>query len=134
MASVMAIVSKVVFEKAHGRDVRPGAVLPFDGYDSQHASLAAGGDLYLVTVRPGDVLWLVGVLRGPRSTGKRWAAARSAAPVADASRVVGKLRFQNGAGVSTAPGKLGMSLQTPRAATAGATPCSTGTTTSTTSS
>ncbi len=120
MTSVMAIVSRSVFEKTHGREVQPGAVLPFDGYDSQHASLAPlakGGDLYLVTVRPGDVLWLVGVLRRPRSTGKRWAAARNAAPVADASGIVGRLRFANGAGVNGAPGKLGMSLQTPRALT-----------------
>ncbi|MBS2018003.1 MAG: hypothetical protein JST00_34320 [Deltaproteobacteria bacterium] len=100
--------------------MRVGVVLLFDGYDSQHASLAPlakGGDLYLVTVRPGDVLWLVGVLRRPRSTGARWQAARNVAPVADASRIVGGLRFESGAGVNAAPGKLGMSLQTPRALT-----------------
>ena len=69
--SVLAIVSKAVFEKearAGTRALGVGDVWPTSRYASASPSLeslASGGDLYLVTVRPGDVLWFVAVLRAP---------------------------------------------------------------------
>ena len=71
MAHVMAIVGKTVFEgleREHGA-LAPGATVPLDRYLSAHKglrTLAEGGSLHLVTARPGDALWLVGVLRAPR--------------------------------------------------------------------
>lgn len=121
MASVLALVSKGEFERDHAR-ARAGDVLPYALYASTNKaldSLADGGDLYLVTVRPGEVLWLVAVLRAPRTSKAGWVAPTNVTPVADASPLVPQLRFQSGKGVSTEPGKLAMSLQTPRTLTAG---------------
>ena len=119
--SVLAVVSKAVFEK----EARVGGVLLGVGatfrtsvYTSANPALEAlreGGDLYLVTVRPGDVLWLVGILRAPRSKGGSWRAEANATLIGDITTLIPKLRFASGKGLAAAPGKLGMSLQTPRA-------------------
>ncbi len=118
--SVLAVVSKAVFEK----EARVGGVLLGLGatfrtsvYASANPALEAlreGGDLYLVTVRPGDVLWLVGILRGPKGKGGSWRAKDNATPIGDITTLIPKLRFESGKGLTAAPGKLGMSLQTPR--------------------
>ena len=68
MPSVFALVSKGEFEKQYPR-AKEGDVLPLAAYTSENKALeplARGGDLYLVTVRPGEVLWLMAVLRAPR--------------------------------------------------------------------
>ncbi|HEU0036613.1 MAG TPA: TIGR02996 domain-containing protein [Kofleriaceae bacterium] len=120
MASVLAIVSKAVFEKlvkAKGAG-ELGDVLGIDRYTSTHASLdtlADGGSLYLVTVRPPDeALWLVGVLDDPERGEAGWQAAPSTLPITDISGLKSKLKFASGAGITAKPGALGMSLQTPR--------------------
>lgn len=118
MASVLAIVSKALFEAAGG--LRPGDRFDADGYGSAHPGLAplgAGGDLYLVTARPGDVLWLVGILRAPTFDGARWSAAPNTTPIRDLTPLIPTLRFATGKGLRPKPGALGMSLQTPRALT-----------------
>lgn len=119
MASVLALISKAAFEKAYP-NARLGSVLELDHYASSHVGLrplADGGDLYLVTVRPDDVLWLVGILRAPRFGKGRWLAKRNTETIADASPLLGELRFATGTGLRAARGKLGMSLQTPRTLT-----------------
>ncbi|MBL8607724.1 MAG: hypothetical protein JNL38_10405 [Myxococcales bacterium] len=118
--SVLAVVSKAVFEKEarSGRAVLGiGATWATARYASENpalASLHSGGDLWLVTVRPGDVLWLVGVLRSPKAKSGGWSATPNEAPIRDITALIPKLRFASGKGVTAAPGKLGMSLQTPR--------------------
>ena len=82
MASVLAVVSRRKFERARpgGRQARPGDRLLVDGYTSSSArlrSLEEGGDLYLVTFRPDDRLWLVAVLRGPRFSEGCWRASQA---------------------------------------------------------
>ena len=118
MASVMAIVSKAVFEKAAGKHPKVGDVLHMDRYVSANkglASLGEGGKLYLVTVRPPDeALWLVGVLDQPTFDGTQWLSAPSPLAIADISALRGQLKFESGKGITAAPGALGMSLQTPR--------------------
>lgn len=122
MASVLAIVSKAQFEeiakKRGGAQI--GDVLGLDRYNSTHRALSpleGGGALFMVTVRPDDVLWIVGVLEGPSLKGDHWAAKASTVAIADATALKSKLRFENGKGVPTEPGKMAMSLQTPRTVT-----------------
>ena len=83
--SVLAVVSKSIFEKQArdgGRVLGVGDVWPTARYESHHAALeplSAGGDLILVTVRPGDMLWVVAVLRAPKKDATGWAAAANVA-------------------------------------------------------
>ena len=118
MASVMAIVSKAVFEKAAGKHPNVGDVLHMDRYVSANKGLAPlgdGGKLYLVTVRPpNEALWLVGVLDAPKFDGTQWLSAPSPLPITDITALRGQLTFETGKGITAAPGALGMSLQTPR--------------------
>jgi len=119
MPSVLAIVSKAVFEKqAPGATV--GLVVGFDRYASTHKALdpvGQGGDLYLVTVRPPDEkLWLVGILPSPEKRSDGWYAGNATA-IVDISALKSVLKFANGAGLPTKAGALGMSLQTPRVLT-----------------
>lgn len=112
---VLAIVSKAIFEKQPLRT--PGEVWPTDAYVSANPNLSplkSGGLLYLVTVRSGDQLLLVGVLDDPCFERDAWRAAPNRAPITDITALIPKLRFANGKGLAAAPGKLGMSLQTPR--------------------
>jgi hypothetical protein len=124
-AGVMAIVSKAQFAKdgklASGKLAALGDVLPLDRYVSSHRGLEPlrqGGDLYLVTVRPPEQLWLIAVLRKPRFEDDEWVSSPNVVPVRDISALRGRLRFANGQGIKAAEGKLGMSLQTPRPLTA----------------
>lgn len=123
MADVLAIVSKAVFEKAAGKAGAVGEHLAMDRYVSANknlAPLAAGGKLYVVTVRPPDEqLWLIAVLDQPAFDGAQWIAAPSSVPITDITHLRGQLRFESGAGITARPGALGMSLQTPRVLTAG---------------
>jgi hypothetical protein len=120
MASVLAIVSKALFEANRGPKggaLAVGDVWATDTYASANKGLAPlsdGGDLYLVTARPGDVLWLVGVLRSPTFDGTKWTAAPNVEPIRDLTGSIPALRFANGKGLQVKPGALGMSLQTPR--------------------
>lgn len=119
MAGVLAVVSKAVFEKQAPKGLALGAVWPVDRYVSKNpglASLGEGGALFLVTVRPPDErLWLVAVLEAPTFDGAQWVARANAAAVADVTPLLGKLVLATGKGITAAKGKLGMSLQTPRA-------------------
>jgi Leucine Rich repeat len=119
----MAIVSKAVFEKAAGKAPSLGQRLHLDRYVSANRGLTAlsgGGRLFLVTVRPPDeALWLVAVLENPTFVGDAWVAAPCDTPLTDVSADKGQLVFESGKGLPTAPGTLGMSLQTPRVLTAG---------------
>ena len=118
MPDVMAIVSKAIFEKAAGKAPALGTKLAMDRYVSTNKNLepvAAGGRLYLVTVRPPDeALWLVAVLQDPHHDGKQWIAAPSDIPLTDISELRARIKFESGKGMSATPGTLGMSLQTPR--------------------
>jgi uncharacterized protein (TIGR02996 family) len=125
MPSMMAIVSKAVFEKERAvewkRTLRLGDVWATKRYASKHKNLSAlqdGGDLYLVTVRPPGVLWLVAVLRSPKRDANGFHAKPNTVPIEDLSEVRSLLRFENGAPLPAAAASLGMSLQTPRVLTA----------------
>ncbi len=114
--SVLSIVAKSEFEKALGASML-GQVWARSTYHSSNPgleSLRQGGDLYLVTVRPGDQLWLVAVLRSPKKGATGWTARPNAVPLRDVTPVLAKLQFTSGKGLVFGPGKLGMSLQTPR--------------------
>jgi uncharacterized protein (TIGR02996 family) len=120
VASIMAIVSKAVFEKAAGKSPNVGDVLRMDRYVSAAKGLASlgdgnGGKLYMVTVRPpNEALWLVGVLDNPKFDGTQWKASPSPVPIVDITALKNQLKFETGKGITAAPGALGMSLQTPR--------------------
>ena len=117
MSSVLAIISKAVFEKMAPKSVAVGDLVPTDRYTSKHKSfetLNDGGALFLVTVRPPDErLWLVAILESPRFSGDAWEAT-NATPIADVTAAIKKLKFSTGQGIQAKPGALGMSLQTPR--------------------
>jgi uncharacterized protein (TIGR02996 family) len=117
MPSVLAIVSKAVFQKL-APQAAPGSVLGIDRFASTHAALEPlreGGALFLVTVRPPDeALWLVGVLEQPERQPDGWHAASSKVAVTDVSALRSRLRFASGAGITAKSGALAMSLQTPR--------------------
>jgi uncharacterized protein (TIGR02996 family) len=120
MASVMAIVSRKVFERdfrVGGKVAVVGEVVPTTTYASSQRTLdrlADGGDLFLITVTPAEELLLVGVLADPTFAKDRWTAAANVTPVTDISGLVGKLELENGKGITARPGALAMSLQTPR--------------------
>lgn len=125
MASVLAIVSKKLFEEGariDGRLAGLGQVWAVERYVSKAAGLRpleAGGSLFLVTVRPPDeALWLVAILEEPRFDGTQWVAMPNAVPIADIRALAERLRFTTGTGLRAEPGKLGMALQTPRVLTA----------------
>ncbi|HEY8088091.1 MAG TPA: hypothetical protein VIF09_09600, partial [Polyangiaceae bacterium] len=118
MPSVLALVSKAVFDSDAPSGLAVGGVWPLDRWNSKNPALkpvADGGALFLVTVRPGERLWLVGVLDAPTFEGDHWTAKANAIPAVDVTRVIPELVFATGKGLKVEPGKLGMSLQTPRA-------------------
>lgn len=116
MASIMAIVSKAVFEKEH-RGAKVGDVLAIDRYSSSPRAfeqLGKNDALFLVTVRPPEQLWLVAIVDAPKKKGDAWIGAKNKAPIADISASVKKLVLASGDGVTARKGALAMSLQTPR--------------------
>ena len=121
MPSVLAIVSKAIFERdarIGGRVAGAGDIVPLDRYVSKNKGLgpvSEGGALFLVTVRPPDEkLWLVGILEGPRFDGEQWSASPNTVPIRDITGLKDQVKFTTGAGISAKKGALGMSLQTPR--------------------
>ncbi len=113
----MAIVSKARFEK-QAKGASEGTVLELAAYASTHAALAPlaeGGALFLVTVRPDDRLWLIGVLEAPKQNDDGWHAAKNVVPITNLDGIKSSLVFASGKGLKAAKGALGMSLQTPRA-------------------
>jgi hypothetical protein len=121
MASVLAIISRAIFDKAAGKLAAVGDVVPLDRYTSKNKGLtpvAGGGALFLVTVRPPDeALWLVTVLESPTFDGENWIAATNTMPIRDISGLKDQVKFVSGTGISAKKGALGMSLQTPRVLT-----------------
>jgi uncharacterized protein (TIGR02996 family) len=117
MANIFAVISKAIFEKqAKGLDVGDvHAIASYDSNPAAFAPLADGGKLYVVTARPGDVLWLVAVLDQPKLKSGKWTAPANATPITDITKLIPKLKFASGNGLHAKPGQLGMSLQTPRA-------------------
>ncbi len=115
----MAIVSKAVFEK-EARGLAIGDVWKTDRYASNNKGLAVldgGGDLYLVTVRPPEVLCLVAVMKAPKHGADGWRAKPNTVAIRDISAARTQLTFAGGAPLPTKAGTLGMSLQTPRVLT-----------------
>lgn len=122
MPDILAIVSKAVFERdarVGGKTVTLGDVWPVDRYNSTNKvfdALERGGRIFLVTVRPNERLWFLGVVDAPRSNGSAWVAAKAnAMPVTDITALRKTIQFESKKGMSQEPGTLGMSLQTPRA-------------------
>ena len=116
MPDILAIVSKAVFEK-EARGLVAGDLWPTTGYASGNKALdalAAGGALFLVTVRPDRVLWLVAILESPAASNGAWRAAANQMPITDVTSQIPAFAFANGKGL-VRDDKLGMSLQTPRA-------------------
>ncbi len=115
MASILAIVSKSVFEQ--DSDMSIGDLFETSEYQSKNKgleSIAEGGSLFLVTARPGDELWLVGILEQPVFVGDRWTARANTVKCADITDLIEKFVFETGAGLKAKPGALGMALQSPR--------------------
>ncbi|XXF79927.1 hypothetical protein P2318_09315 [Myxococcaceae bacterium GXIMD 01537] len=122
MPDMLAIISKAVFEK-EAAGLIPGQVFATDRYRSASRflePLKAGGRLFLVTVRPPkEALWLVGVLEGLSLEDGAWRGTPNRVPITVINHLVKRLRFESGKGITAAKGALGMSLQTPRALSAG---------------
>lgn len=119
---MMAIIKRTVFER-HCSGLQLGDLLPWEGWDGQHAALdalRAGSRLFLVTVRPPDErLWLVCVYPGVQRVGREWrSVVKNSTPIVDITHLRPRLEFQSGKGLSQEKGKLGNSLQTPRILTA----------------
>src|SRR6185503_17579624 len=97
MANILAIVSKAAFEQ--DSDLGVGDVYATSEYVSKNKALdpvADSGSLFLVTARPGDALWLVGILENPVFVGDRWTAPTNTVKVADITSRMGELTFENG--------------------------------------
>jgi hypothetical protein len=115
MADILAIVSKAIFEQ--DRDLGIGDLYETSEYNSKNKSLdsvAQGGSLFLVTARPDDQLWLVGILESPVFIGDRWTASANTVRIVDLTERMGDLVFENGKGLTFNPGNLGFALQSPR--------------------
>jgi len=67
-----------------------------------------------VTARPGDSLWLIGILEQPVFVGDRWTASANSVKIVDVTERMEELTFENGNGIKFSPGSLGMALQAPR--------------------
>ena len=114
----MAIVSKAIFEQDFEQAV--GDLYETSEYRSKNKALSAveGGTLFLVTARPGDELWLIGILEQPIFVGDRWTASANKVRIVDITDAMEKLVFETGKGLTFTPGNLGFALQSPRKLTA----------------
>ncbi len=122
MASVLALISKSVFEQLQ-RDRRSGYgpymlgdVVSLDRYASKHtafAQLGNGDSIFLVTVRPKGLL-LVAILDQPKRKGDALISAPNRTPLGLIDKPLRELRLADGKGITAPLDKLGMSLQTPR--------------------
>lgn len=120
MPSVMAIVSKSIFEKearAGGRVLDVGEIWSTSEYVSLNKLLdrmTEDGDLFLVSVRPGEELHLVARLERPSRTKTGWRGKANRTPITDIGSLRSSLVFASGTPLPTKSGALAMSLQTPR--------------------
>ena len=115
----MVIVSKAVFEA--DIDYKVGDLYETSEYNSKNkalSSVAQSGALFLVTARPGDLLWLVGELEQPVFVGDRWTASANSVHITDITECMPDLVFETGKGLTFTPGNLGFALQSPRKLTA----------------
>jgi hypothetical protein len=115
VANILAIVSKAAFEQDF--DMHVGDLYETSEYHSKNKALdpvAEGGSLFLITARPGDELWLIGILENPIFVGDRWTASANAVKIVDITDSMDRLVFESGTGIKFNPGSLGMTLQTPR--------------------
>ncbi|MEO8700738.1 MAG: hypothetical protein ABI867_11875 [Kofleriaceae bacterium] len=116
MANILAIVSKSAFEQ--DSDLAVGDLYETSEYQSKNKALEAvaedRGSLFLVTARPGDQLWLVGILEQPIFVGDRWTASANTTRIVDVTDEMERFVFENGKGLTYTPGNLGMTLQAPR--------------------
>jgi hypothetical protein len=122
MPSVLAIISRAIFEKMVPRTIAVGDVVETDRYVSSQPAftkLAPGDAIFLVTVRPPDErLWLVAVLEDVKRKKDAWVGAANRQPIRDITSSIQKLELSTGGGIQAKKGALGMSLQTPRLLTA----------------
>jgi len=125
VVDILAIVSKAIFERdarVDGRMIAAGDIWPVDRYNSSNKALqplADGGRIFLVTVRPNEQLWFLGIVDQPAFDGSAWIAKRpNTLPATNITQLRKTIRFESGKGISQDRGTLGMSLQTPRALTA----------------
>jgi hypothetical protein len=115
VANILAIVSKAAFEQDY--DMHVGDLYETSEYLSKNKALdpvAEGGSLFLITARPGDELWLIGILENPIFVGDRWTASANTVRIVDITDSMDKLVFETGTGIKFNPGNLGMTLQAPR--------------------
>lgn len=115
MANILAIVSKAQFEQDF--DLKVGDLYETSEYLSKNKALdpvADNGSLFLITARPGDALWLVGILENPIFVGDRWTASANTVRIVDITSSMDQLVFESGTGIKFTPGNLGMSMQAPR--------------------
>jgi uncharacterized protein (TIGR02996 family) len=117
----MALISKRFFEtrfRVGGEELPDlGDVVPVDRYLSTAArldQLTEGDALFLVTVRPGDALWLVAILDSPQKHDDHWSGTPNQTPITDITHLIPSLQLGDGRGLTPKPGRLGMSLQTAR--------------------
>ena len=123
MPDILAIVSKAIFERdarLAGVTVVPGQVWPVDRYTSANKalqSLADGGRIFLVTVRPpNEQLWFLGIVDAPEFDGTAWVSdTANKLPATNISALRKTIVFESGKGMMQDKGTLGMSLQMPRA-------------------
>jgi hypothetical protein len=114
MASVLALISKSVYEKLPSRQL--GEPIPLDRYTSKHAAFAKlgpGDAIFLVTVRPKGPL-LVAILDAPKRKGDALVGTTNTTGLAFITDQIPKLKLADGKGITAKLDKLGMSLQTPR--------------------
>lgn len=115
MPSVLAIISKKVFQGLMNRSL--GAVAPLARYQSKNpafAKLGPGDALILVTVPKDGVLWQVAVIEEPKQKGDAVVGTPNTTPITDITERLRDLVLADGKGINAQPGKLAMSLQTPR--------------------
>jgi len=124
VADVLAIVSRAVFEKdarQNGKLLGVGDVWPLDRYNSSHKTFERvknGGRIFLVTVRPDEQLWFLGVIETPSFSGTSWVSkSKNAHAITNITPLRKTIAFESGKGMSQDKGTLGMSLQTPRVLT-----------------
>ncbi|MCA9678703.1 MAG: hypothetical protein KC464_26985 [Myxococcales bacterium] len=108
--------------KYFGVKDEPGEVLPVSKWTASNKELERlkrGGSLWIVTVRPGNRLWLVGYYPSPKlevhKTGDRYHLKSEPNEVAmcDITDSIGDLEFENRKRIDPRPGVMAQSAQTP---------------------
>jgi hypothetical protein len=119
-ASMLAIVNQKYLKnelESHQFKGQLGEVFGWGTYESNNHHLAKlhSGSLFLVAVRPGDVLWLVAVYEKTKLMPNGIESLdENITPITDITHLKGKLTFVSGNGIRGEPGMLGQELQTPR--------------------